>query len=328
MSDSKASQLYKYFTSNSTRPFQTDSPARLLDFLGKPTIGNGIVPSSRTTHRDDDIIAKNYRLSVRPVFNATAGTTGRPFTIYGTVSITFTPRRDRQQAIAVRLSPGLQLNANNVFVYRSRIWGAESFAPNNAPVHGLRWIDSSGVENIAEPTATDASIAEPSTEQSTAMEVETETSDSGTNTPTTDLPPSETPVDVDDVNSRPARHFTEIAVTSIDAEHRADGRRIRIAIAVPLKRDHFYVLKVVYSTPMGATRCGFAASGGGSNGDGGGGYFGATLGGGSDAVPFPHVPSSSALLSPAEPVTFDLQVHRPIAMRSIATARLKTVDHM
>lgn len=265
---------------------------------------------------------------MRPIFNAT-GNHGRPFTIYGTVWITFTPQRDHLQTLNMRTAPGLQVNANNVLVFRSRIWNAESFATNAENGNGgFQWIggdtdDNSDEVHVVEATeesTNDSTTIQPNETETVSDSTETESETESESVTAATEPTSETRPS-DDVNSRPARHFTEIAVTSIEAEPLRDI--VRIAIAVPLKRDHFYVLKVSFSAPMGATRCGFSAIRYDA-----GDLFGATLNGGSMdpssavvLVPFPYLPS-------VQPVTFDLQVQRPIAMRSIAMARLKTVDHV
>lgn len=118
---------------------QLDNPA---DSRSLPVYIAGRHPSNRQPSKHSDwhnvptgnVVPINYRLLLQPTFNRTAAGN-----LYGTVWMTFTPNIDRLQHVTLHVATGVQLIANSVFVYRSRIWNQASFDVAHEKT-GFRWI--------------------------------------------------------------------------------------------------------------------------------------------------------------------------------------------
>lgn len=302
---------------------QTDQPESLLQFIGRRS-------SDDRRHGDAtaaaDVTPRNYRLAVRPVFNSTSD---RPYTVYGTASVTFTPDRDQLHSVVLQLAAGMLVNENNVFVYRSRIWTEASFGERpERPADAYGFVDD--VTVASEAATVDDHTAQIDGDYGTIATPEDATTtdgvDDGENISII-TPADLLQYDIGNVvaesftieqsaasakpgYARPVRHFSEIAVTSVVAQPLDDT--LTVSVALPLKRGHFYVIKVTFVAPMQSTS-GFQWTGYE------GGVFGGTIGEAAGQLAFPHFRDECQ-------VTVDLEVIRPATMKSLATAMLQSTE--
>lgn len=247
---------------------------------------------------------------MRPVFNSSSD---RPYTVYGTVSVTFTPDRDQLHWVQLHSAAGMLVNENNVFVYRSRIWTEASFEERT----GSKAAAYGAINDVTAPVnQSDDTIR--------AMEVDTaDTTDNdylittaADALPTDDIADDVLPTEPSTVatatgdNLRPVRQFGEIAVTAVVAQPLDDT--LTVSVAVPLRRGHFYVIKLGFAAAMLEAN-GFRWT---AYNDG---EFGGTIADSGQLVAFPH-------FRDVRPVTVDLEVIRPAAMGSLATAVLLNTE--
>lgn len=269
---------------------------------------------------------RNYRLSIRPVFNSTSD---QPYTVYGTASVTFTPDRDQLNSVVLQVAAGMRVNENNVFVYRSRSLTETSFSERpGRPADAYGFVDAITVDS-GTGTRDSEDTTQMNADHDLIATTEHATTTGGVDDDNIELltPPGqlqhedvdakseevraeESTASVSTGNSRPARHFTEIAVTSVVAQPLDDT--LTVSVAVPLKRGHFYVIKVSFVVPMQATS-GFQWTGYKS------GVFGGTVGEAAGQLAFPHFRDERK-------VTVDLEVIRPATMNSMATAMLLSTE--
>lgn len=234
------------------------------------------------------LLAKNYKIIIHPIFNET----DRPFTYYGTVWITLTPKTENANYILLDAYEHLKISENNLFVYRSRTLSKHDFTDDV-----LEQSNASNNTNNSDVRVSNEWMTS-SEENDTRIPYMIETL-----TEKIDLLPEDPVKRI--ANFKSEDEVTEIIVTSIN--HR--NGKLNITIGTSLKIDHFYIVKINFASTMtqdqGLMYKSYVEEDVIH-------YFAATLGNHYESI-FPCLPGKAI---------FDLRIYRRQHMRSISGTEL------